>query len=373
MKLKKPVLVLLVLLSFLPTSAQNESSSDEKNDTSPQNIFDVISNDVTISGQWFFGYQKKRINQVEENEFLLKRGYLTVEKQFSQSVRGRITQDVSVDQEGDGEGDVELRLKYGYVRFYFDDFALFHSSFVEFGLVHRPWIDFEQKINRYRVQGPMFLDRNNILSSADYGFTFTTLFGGEVAEEYQKTVSSSYPGKYGSATFGIYNGGGYHAIEENENKIFEGRISLRPLPFYAPGIQLSYVNLFGKGNVVESPDFNLNAFSISYESIYLNFLGTIISGKGDQSGKLINEFEESYSTSGYTLFSEIKLPGIPFALIGRYDFLEYANFERKNYIAGAAYKFLGDNKILIDYDLMQTNENNFEDNYTWEFAVELKF
>ena len=370
MKTKTLAVPFIILLVILNLTAQDTSRTNE-NSAAIKSLYDLIS-DVTISGQWFFGYQNRRIDGVEENEFLLKRGYLTIEKKFSNSVSGRITQDISVDHEGDGEGDVEIRLKYGYVRYKFGDISFFHNSYVEFGLVHRPWIDFEQKVNHYRVQGTMYLDRNNVLSSADYGVTITTLFGGEINKEYKAKVSSAYPGKYGSATFGVYNGGGYHAIENNNNKIFEGRISIRPFPAYCPGLQVSYVNLFGKGNVESSPDFKLNMFGLSYESTFTNIMASFMNGKGNQSGKLVDDLGKSYGTSGYSLFAEVKIFG-PFAVIGRYDFLEYSDFERKNYISGIAYKFLGGNKILLDYDLAQTNENNYKDDFIAELAVELEF
>lgn len=72
------------------------------------------------------------------------------------------------------------------------------------GVVHRPWIDFDQKINDYRLQESMFLDQNGIVGSADYGVTFSSLLGGEIDEEYQEEVQSSYPGRYGNLSLGVY-------------------------------------------------------------------------------------------------------------------------------------------------------------------------
>ena len=88
----------------------------------------------------------------------------------------------------------------------FPDFSLFSKPFIEFGLVHRPWLDFEEHINHYRVQGTMFLERNKIFNSADYGVTFVSNFGGEMGKEYKKRTNSSHLGKYGSIAVGIYNG-----------------------------------------------------------------------------------------------------------------------------------------------------------------------
>ncbi len=360
------VFIIITLLSPLQPAQEKTNENDLMN-----SILHHLE-DINISGQWFLGYQSRDISDVKSNEFLLKRGYITFQKKFSDNFTGRITQDISVDQEGDGLGDVELRLKYGYLRFKSEDFLIFTDPFVEFGLVHRPWLDFEQKINRYRVQGSMFLDRNDILSSADYGITITSLLGGEIDKEYQESVNDDYPGKYGSFTLGIYNGGGYHAIEQNQNKLFEGRLSLRPLPEVIPGIQISYVKVLGKGNISSSPDFNLDLAGISFENELVSLLGYYIKGIGDQSGNFYSEYNKNIETEGFSIFGEFKLNFLSTSIFGRYDQFEYVQTEQRK-IIGIAYHFLGRNKILIDYDLKTYDSANLPDDHILEFAIELRF
>jgi len=76
-------------------------------------------------------------------------------------------------------------------------------------------IDFEEHINRYRVQGTMFLRRYNVVNIADYGIIIVSLFWDELDESHRLAVNLNYAGRNGSIAFGIYNGGGYHAIEQN--------------------------------------------------------------------------------------------------------------------------------------------------------------
>jgi len=76
---------------------------------------------------------------------------------------------------------------------------------------------------------------------------------------------TDYPGRYGSFSLGIYNGGGYHAKEKNQNKVLEGRLTLRPLPAALPGLQLSYFGLVGKGNQAAEPHWNAHLGMVSYE------------------------------------------------------------------------------------------------------------
>ena len=62
--------------------------------------------------------------------------------------------------EGDDAGNIEMRLKYMYLKMKMDQFDFLPSSYFEFGMVHRPWLDFEESINGFRMQGTMFLERS---------------------------------------------------------------------------------------------------------------------------------------------------------------------------------------------------------------------
>ncbi|MCB1129196.1 MAG: hypothetical protein KDM81_22040, partial [Verrucomicrobiae bacterium] len=164
--------------------------------------------DLSIDMQWFLSYQAGESDGASFNQFALKRGYVNIKKKINGTFSGRITTDITTDREGDGEGDVEMRLKYLYLKTQLPSLGVFHKPYLEFGLVHRPWIDFEQAINIYRVQGTMFLERNDVINSGDFGVVLMSLFGGEMDRDYKKTVNGSFPGKYGSMAFGVFNGGG---------------------------------------------------------------------------------------------------------------------------------------------------------------------
>lgn len=354
--------ICLISVFLIINNLVNAQSSDYKN--------------LDFSAQWFLAYRNMEIGQEKLNSFQLKRGYITLQNKFTKHISARFTQDVSVDREGDGEGDVELRLKYGYLRFTFNNLGVFTEPLIEAGLVHRPWLSFEQRVNDYRVQGSMFLERADVLSSADYGVTVESLIGGKMDEEYQKNVSKRYPGKYGSFAFGIYNGGGYHAIEKNENKLFEGRLTIRPLPDLIPGLQFSYMGGFGKGNIAESPDLNYNVGFVSYESYHLVVTGLYYTGTGGESGKYVNTVGESYQNTGYSIFAELKLFEKSISLIARLDQLTLdknnASIEYKNYIAGIAYHFMPNSKLLFDYDYIDHGTSQLN-NSVFEIAIEFNY
>jgi hypothetical protein len=310
-------------------------------------------------------------NANDINQFALKRGYFTIKTKMNEIFSARYTQDITLDQEGGDAGNVEILIKYLYLKMKLDKFKFLTDSYIEAGLVHRPWIDFEQNVNHYRVQGKMFLERYSIISSADFGFYFTGLFGGKVCENYLNKVKVKNPGKYGSFAIGIHNGGGYHAFEQNNNKTIEGRLSLRPLTEFYPGLQLTYAFTYGKANTEDNlNDFIMNLIYISSETELGIFTGQYFTGKGDYKGKYVDDNNESYSNTGYSLFGELNIPNTNFSLLGRYDEFESEFSDKQNtYIGGIAYKFLK-SKLLFNIDSQKIKG---ETTNIYELALEIGF
>ncbi len=326
---------------------------------------DSVESSFSIGGDWFMAYQKFVPNR-NNDAFKLKRGYLTFKKQFSDVYSARYTQDITIDNEGDDAGNVELRFKYCYLKTRIPSFAFFSHSYIEAGLVHRPWIDFEEHINKYRVQSKMFLEKTGIINSADFGLTFISMLGGRIDREYQRSVNEAFPGKYGSVAIGVYNGGGYHALEINNNKTIEGRLTLRPFPENLPGLQTSYSMAYGKGNDTLISDFQVNLFFLSYETRFAVLTAQYYFGKGNKCGN--NELRND----GYSFFGEFLIPKTDFTLFSRYDhFHTEEEPSCNNIIAGVAYYFYRDNKILFDFDRI-SRENGGTDRI-YEIALEIRF
>jgi hypothetical protein len=234
-------------------------------------------------------------------------------------------------------------------------------------MVHTPWLDFEENLNFYRLQDTMFVERNGIFNSSDFGLTFTSLLGGVMPDEYQKTVNSHYAGRYGSIQGGVYNGGGYSTSEKNKNKVVEGRLTIRPLPDVIPGLQLTYFGTTGKGNTDAEPDWTTNLAFGSFESEPVVLTGQYYWGKGQQNGS--NETDKD----GYSFFTELKLynmfknPINRFSVIGRYDHFDpntdTKDDENTRYIAGVAYYLDKPHKnmILLDYDTVNYEQSGIKD------------
>lgn len=265
---------------------------------------------------------------------------------------------------------IQVRIKYAYGKFKLPDFAFLTKPFIEVGVVHMPWLDFEEHVNFYRAQDTMFIERNKTFNSADFGLTFVSLLGGEMNDDYKKNVNSYYPGKYGSVSFGIYNGGGYHAAEKNENKAIEGRITIRPLPDIVPGLQFSYFGITGKGNKDTDPDWNVNLGMLSYEYQYVTATAQYYKGKGNQNG------DDEYKKEGYSLFTEVK-PMKQFSVFGRYDKFDsntdVDNNENIRYIIGAAYHLDKPHKnmIILDYDTVKYEDSSKKDDKRIQLTLQV--
>jgi hypothetical protein len=298
---------------------------------------------------------------------------LTFKKQLNDIFSVRFTQDITLDREGGDAGNVELKMKYCYLKIAPSDIDLLTHSYFEVGLVHRPWLDFEQEINNYRVQGTMFLERIGMYNSADFGVTFVSLLGGKINQNFIKRTGTEQIGKLGSFALGVYNGGGYHAIEQNKNKTIEGRLTLRPLYRVLPGIKLSYNFAYGSGNTTENPAFHLNSVFLSHESKYFNLSGQYFFGKGNSSGTGISvDSTNAFQNTGYSMFCEFSVPHTPLAVFGRYDTRQtkHMNYLSERWIGGICYYFYKTCKLLVDIDYADLGGTSTN---IYEAAVEIDF
>jgi hypothetical protein len=310
---------------------------------------------VKVSGLAYISFQDGQTSGKDYSQFILKRGYLDTQAKINSYLSARGTLDVTQDS----TGDWKPRFKYLYGKFDFGSAGFLTGTYAEFGLAHMPWLDFEEHIDYFRLQDPMFMEVNGLFNSADVGLLFGGNFGGDMPSEYKKNVSGAYAGRYGSFQIGVYNGTGYHAAEANTNKVLQGRITVRPVPDVIPGLQFSYFGVTGKGNTAAAPDWTLNVGMISYESEYVVLTGQSFSGRGQEDGKSVDASGNALDKSGYSGFVEGKLTR-NWSLIARYDNFDpnthADNVRSKKTIGGIAYKFDNSNMLLLDYQQVKYDQ-----------------
>jgi hypothetical protein len=160
----------------------------------------------------YLQYASELENRDDFNSFDITRAYLNINAQVAKNLRFRFTPDIRRVTDGSLAGSLTVRVKYGFLQV---DNVLTPRSWIRAGLSQTPWLDFEEAVNRYRVQGTMFSEREALIpGSADFGVGYFT----------------PLPGNYGEVHAGVYNGEGFTQAEANKYKSFQGRLTIRPLP-----------------------------------------------------------------------------------------------------------------------------------------------
>jgi len=347
----------------LPGYERPEAAAGKPKPSSPQ---------VKIGALWYLSYQDGTSGGDDFSKFAIKRGYINVESTISPFLSARITPDVTQDS----SGDIKVRIKYAYAKFHLPEMGFVTRPEIEVGVAHMPWLDFEEHINLYRMQDTMFMERNGMFNSADLGVTFMGLLGGTVSAAHQQRVSKAYPGRWGSFAFGVYNGGGYHASEANENKTVEGRLTVRPLPDLAPGLQLSYFGVRGKGNAAAEPDWDVDALMASFESPSLVATATWMDGTGNQRGNAVDASGRALDRDGWSAFVEGRLHP-KWSVIGRYDRFDPDTGadadENDRTILGLAYRLGGGNTLLLDWDRVGYDAAGKPDDDRLQLTLQVKY
>jgi hypothetical protein len=213
-------LVLAIMFASAPCALAQSSASAPQPPPAPAEppSYPIVSVGVLS----YLQYDAELKNRDGFNAFDLTRGYINITGDLAKNLKFRITPDVRRVTDGSLAGSLVFRIKYGFVEF--DN--LTPRSWLRFGVHQTPWLDFEESINRYRVQGPMFAEREGVIpGSGDFGVGYLTRFAGD----------------YGEMQAGIYNGEGYTRAEANKAKSLQARVTIRPLPGapLAKGLRLS--------------------------------------------------------------------------------------------------------------------------------------
>jgi hypothetical protein len=364
---------------FFPAGAGNSQEVDHSLDKSLQGIkfgilayIDYSEGDLPLAAG----------EQQHYNQFALTRGYLTVEKNFHPWLGARITLDLSQDKPDtitvgvnptakvpdDLEGSYMIRVKYLYAVLYPQDLGFLTNMKVEVGMGHTPWLDFEEHFNPYRCQGTMAIERAGVFNSADIGVSIMGNFGGELEDVQKKTGNKSYTGRFGSWHLGVYNGGGYSAVENNQNKLFEGRVTLRPLPYIIPELQLSYLYISGDGNTKYTfqhndywPYYRTQIGMLSFQRPVVIFTAQYFATDGNAKGNWVYDAKgRALRTVGQSYFLNLKPgPESKWSAFGRFDYfnidpehqiLQHGQAAYSMIIYGLTYQISSANLVMVDFE-----------------------
>ncbi len=344
------------------TEAVRHVVSDDEATTYPK-----VKLGTLFYGEYLYDFNKQVLNadgsKGARNLFQLNRGYINLRAELTPEIKVRVTPDISRDS----TGDYKLRLKFGYVDFH-DFLAAYPSLEAKLGQFETAWLDYEEGLWQYRMQGTMLIEREGFINSADLGASF----------------KGKLPQGFGDWQTDVINGEGYHKDETNKYKSVQARLTLTPLQFspYTKGLNLTGWCELGRENLQRNMDRIIAFAGYKYEDdLFLGFEYDWTHGKDKfaSASRGINNTKGA----GYSAMAWYRMPFLaPLRVMGRYDHFNHnedalASASTVNrYIYGASYDlgksvtFLLDNEHTLagsGINASEPNENLLKVDVQWKF------
>jgi hypothetical protein len=277
---------------------------------------------VRIGVLSYVQYDAELENRDGYNVFDLTRGYININGQLAQNVRFRVTPDIRrATSDSTLSGSLLFRVKYAFLEL---DNLTTTGSWIRFGAHQTPWLDFEESINRYRVQGTMFSERENLIpGSSDFGVGYFTPIG-----------------KYIDVQTGVYNGEGYAQTDANKYKSAQGRLTVRPFAGrgIANGFRLS--GFYNAGWYAADRPRRLGIVMGSFEHRHLVATLQYLKATENPSAAAPRDIRRSGSSG----FVEVRQGPQGWAVLTRLDHLDpdrmLGDNSQRRVIAGGAYWFV---------------------------------
>ncbi|HTK55408.1 MAG TPA: hypothetical protein VL295_01175 [Gemmatimonadales bacterium] len=272
----------------------------------------------TAYAQWNYNLSGGR----HLNAFDVTRTYINFNGKFANGVSTRITPDIYRN----ADGSLGYRLKYGYVSYQPNAGNVTYK----FGLIQTPFVSRDEDLWDYRMQGSIAVDRNGVMSSADFGLSADA-----------KLANGRF-----DLNAGIYNGEGYKVGEVDQRKDFMVRgsylLSATNDNSSMGGFRVTGYAGIGKAAAGVARERYLG--QLSYRTTQYTLAGEYVNvNNGGVKGSIISAFGVYHMNSQW-------------ALIGRVDQVDpntdADNDANTRIIAGASYQLSPNLRLLGDVDLL---------------------
>ena len=288
---------------------------------------------VTVGGVVYgqYLYQlKDSLGAGDQNQFSIQRAYINVVGKFSGGLQTRVTGDLQPS----GSGNQMLRLKYAFAAWTPAGSDLTYK----FGLLHTPWLDWEEALWDYRMQGTTALDRNGYLTASDFG-------AGIDGTWQQDRVN-------GQVT--LVNGEGYSGGPGDQRKDFQARVSVRAMNTddntRVGGLRLTAYA--GIGKPTGGGTRNRLIGMASYRSKEFTVAAEFASMKDTNSAVTLAQHTERMISA----FGVFHVPSSKVAVIARVDQYDpntsVTGDRQTRVIAGASYQLHPNWRLLLDWDFL---------------------
>ncbi len=271
------------------------------------------------------------------SNFDVTRAYVNVIGRFADGFMTRVTGDVYQN----ADGSRSYRLKYAFVNWTPQGSALTYR----FGLLTTPWIDWEEALWDYRMQGPVAVDRNKYMSSADFGVGVDGNINSEMVD-FQASA---------------FNGNNYSGAPGDEHKAYAARVSVRLLGT-DDGSRVGGLRLTGYGQLgapTSGGERNRFIGMASFRSKLLTLVGEYVAATDSTTGFTAAGAKARAKGSILSAFGVLHFPSSPLAIIGRLDIVDpntanntvaTSNDKRTTLIAGVSYQLSTNLRLLVDID-----------------------
>jgi len=295
------------------------------------------------------------------NNFDVTRAYINLNGRFTGGITTRVTADIF--NSGATGGIHSYRLKYAFVAYTPEGSPLTFKI----GAIHTPWIDWEEAMWDYRMQGTMAMERAGYMSSSDFGV--------------------GVDGKWNNDQFnfqaGVYNGTNYSGAATDGNKDFMVRASYRLLGT-DEGSRVGGLRITGYAGLgTPNSGGTRNRFMgmLSYRSMDLTLAAeyaatedTVVGGNTSIGGGSVAGVADKKGTV-LSAFAVVHLPQTRWSAIGRVDIINpntspagsgpadslrnvAGTPKTTRIIAGVSYQLNPNLRLLADVDLL-----SYEDAY----------
>lgn len=263
------------------------------------------------------------------NSFDVTRAHLNVLGKFSGGVGARITADIYRN----ADGSLGYRLKFAFATYTPQGSSLTYKI----GAIHTPWLDWEETLWDYRMQGQMALERAGYGSPADFGVGVDGKWGPDRVN-FQFAVVNGETYKRGEVV-GV-GGQGKDAMARVSVRLMDTDDSSR-----VGGLRVTGYTSYGKA--AEYAARNRYLAMVSYRTKQLTLAGE---AGATQDGVLT-------TTNGhlYSAFGVYKVPDSKVAVIGRIDITHKqsgATDKGTRFIGGVSYQLSPNWRLLADWDYL---------------------
>ncbi len=287
---------------------------------------------ITVSGVAYLQYlYQLKDTAAHNNNFDVTRAYINVLGRFSGGVSTRITADIQ--RVGAGDNSLRFRLKYAFVAYTPQGSSLTYKL----GQIHTPFIDWEEALWDYRMQGQMAMERGAYLSSSDFGLG----------------VDGNWNADKVNMQVGIYNGESYSGGTGDKRKDFMGRVSVRVKPTddasRVGGLRVTAYGQYGKPTSGGQRSRLLGL--VSYRTKQITLAGEYAVTKDSTTGPVAYSSGSVASVFGVYHFTDSKA-----AVLARVDLTDpntnVGNNRLTRFIAGASYQLSPNLRLLADIDML---------------------